>query len=81
MIAKDLTQPTPYGVLKAQNIAPMNTLIKIDDLDMVNVIQLQESYAPIYYLTYPNFQVITTYNKSRMYATAVWQLGENIASR
>ena len=81
VIAKDLTQPTPYGVLKAQNIAPMNTLIKIDDLDMVNVIQLQESYAPIYYLTYPNFQVITTYNKSRMYATAVWQLGENIASR
>jgi membrane-bound lytic murein transglycosylase B len=25
--------------------------------------------------------VITTYNKSRMYATAVWQLGAEIASR
>lgn len=81
VIAKDLAQPTPYGVLKSQNVTPINSLVKIDDLDMVNVIQLQESYAPIYYLTYPNFQVITTYNKSRMYATAVWQLGENIASR
>lgn len=56
-------------------------MVKIDDLDMVNVIQLQESYGPIYYITYPNFQVITTYNKSRMYATAVWQLGTEIANR
>jgi membrane-bound lytic murein transglycosylase B len=81
IIAKDLEQPTPYGVLKNQGVTPTNPIVKIDDLDMVNVIQLQDSYAPIYYLTYPNFQVITTYNKSRMYATAVWQLGTEIASR
>ena len=81
IIAKNLEQPTPYGVLKTQGISPTNPIVKIDDLDMVNVIQLQERYSPIYYLTYPNFQVITTYNKSRMYATAVWQLGTEIASR
>ena len=81
IIAKDLEQPTPYGALKNQGISPINPLVKIDDLDMVNVIQLQESYGPIYYITYPNFQVITTYNKSRMYATAVWQLGTEIANR
>ncbi|CAB1214713.1 lytic murein transglycosylase B [Acinetobacter bouvetii] len=81
IIAKDLEQPTPYGALKNQGISPTNPIVKIDDLDMVNIIQLQESYAPIYYITYPNFQVITTYNKSRMYATAVWQLGTEIASR
>ncbi|MDK1682939.1 MULTISPECIES: lytic murein transglycosylase B [Acinetobacter] len=81
IIAKNLEQPTPYGVLKNQGVTPTNPIVKIDDLDMVNIIQLQDSYAPIYYITYPNFQVITTYNKSRMYATAVWQLGTEIASR
>lgn len=81
IIAKDLTQPTPYGVIKTQGITPMNPIVKIDDLDMVNVIQLQENYGSIYYVTYPNFQVITTYNRSRMYATALWLLGTEIASR
>lgn len=81
VIAKDLTQPIPYGVLKSQGIQPINPIVKVDDLDLVNVIQLQDSYGPIYYLTYPNFQVITTYNRSRMYATAVWQLGNEIVSR
>lgn len=81
LIAKDLTQPTPYGVLKAQNVTPTNPLVKIDDLDMVNLIQHQESYGPIYYITYPNFQVITTYNRSRLYATALWLLGTEIVNR
>ncbi|WP_166170154.1 lytic murein transglycosylase B [Acinetobacter sp. SA01] len=81
IIAKDLEQPTPYGALKTQGITPINPIVQIDDLDMVNIIQLQDSYGPIYYITYPNFQVITTYNKSRMYATAVWQLGNEIVSR
>ncbi|MDR6187393.1 membrane-bound lytic murein transglycosylase B [Acinetobacter baylyi] len=81
VIAKDLTQPTPYGVLKSQGVTPLNPVVKIDDLDLVNVIQFQENYGPMYYITYPNFQVITTYNRSRMYATAVWLLGTEVASR
>ncbi len=81
IIAKDLTRPTPYGALKTQGVTPLNPIVKIDDLDLVNVIQLQENYGPMYYITYPNFQVITTYNRSRMYATAVWLLGTEVASR
>lgn len=81
VIAKDLTQPMPYGVLKNQGVSPLNPIVKIDDLDLVNLIQLQDSHGPIYYLTYPNFQVITTYNRSRMYATALWLLGTEITSR
>lgn len=81
IISTNLEQPLPYGALKTQGISPLNSLVKIDDLDLVNVIQLQESHGPIYYITYPNFQVITTYNKSRLYATAVWQLGTEIVSR
>ena len=81
VIAKDLTQPVPYGTLKDQGVTPLNPIIKIDNLDLVNVIQLQENYGPMYYITYPNFQVITTYNRSRMYATAVCLLGTEVASR
>jgi len=81
IIAKDLTQPSPYGALKTLGIEPLNPMVKIDDLDLVNVIQLQDNNGPIYYITYPNYQVITTYNRSRLYATAVWQLGTEVASR
>lgn len=81
VIAKDLKQPTPYGVVKKLGVSPTNPLVKIDDLDMVNVIQLQDKFGPIYYITYPNYQVITEYNRSRLYATAVWLLGSEIASR
>ena len=73
--------PTPYGELKRLGITPVNPLVKIDDLDLVNVIQLQDRSGPIYYIPYPNFQVITAYNRSRMYATAVWLLGTEVASR
>ncbi|HQZ60101.1 MAG TPA: lytic murein transglycosylase B [Acinetobacter sp.] len=81
VIAKDLTQPIPYGELKKRGISPIDPIVKIDDLELVNVIQLQDYSGPIYYITYPNFQAITTYNKSRMYATAVWLLGTEVASR
>lgn len=81
IISQNLELPTPYGVLKAQGVTPVNSIIKIDSIDLVNVIQLQEQNRHIYYITYPNFQVITTYNKSRLYATAVWQLGNAIVGR
>ncbi|MEB3766171.1 lytic murein transglycosylase B [Acinetobacter sp. MD2] len=81
VIAKDLTQPTPYAILQQKGISPLNPIVKIDEFDPVNVIQLQDYNASIYYITYPNFQVITTYNKSRMYATAVWLLGTEIMAQ
>lgn len=81
IISKDLNQPTPYGVLRQLGVKPIQPSVNIDDLDLVNVIQLQGESSPIYYITFPNFQVITTYNKSRMYATAVWQLGTAVKNR
>lgn len=78
VISQDLNKPVPFGLLKEQGVTPLDPLIKIDDFELVNLIQLQGENGPIYYITYPNFQVITTYNRSRMYATAVWQLGEEV---
>ncbi len=81
VIAKDLTQPRPAGELALLGLTPLDSATKIDPLEMVNGVRLMDSNGPIYWITYPNYQVITTYNRSRLYATAVWQLGEAIVTR
>lgn len=83
IIAKpfELGNTKPYGQMKQLGLQPLNPIVKIDPLDMVNGIQLQDVQGMIYYIIYPNFNVITTYNNSRMYAAAVWLLGEEVNSR
>ena len=81
VVAKDLTLPRPAGELALLGLTPLDSSIKIDPLQLVNGVRLMDSDGPIYWITYPNYQVITTYNRSRLYATAVWQLGEAIVSR
>lgn len=73
VIAKDLTQPIRYGVLSMKGLIPRTGYV--DPAQPVNGIRLMGDSGPLYWITYPNFQVITTYNRSRMYAMAVWQLG------
>ena len=34
---------------KTRGFLPVDPLVKIDDLDLVNVIQLQDQFGPIYY--------------------------------
>lgn len=79
IIATDLTKPKPFAELKQKGLLPSSGTI--DDGQLVNGIRLIERDAPAYFITYPNFQVITTYNRSRMYAAAVWQLGQAIEAR
>ena len=45
------------------------------------VIKLDGSNGPEYWMVFNNFQAITKYNTSRLYATAVYQLAEAIAGR
>ncbi len=45
------------------------------------VIKLDGNNGPEYWMVFNNFQAITKYNTSRLYATAVYQLAEAIAGR
>jgi membrane-bound lytic murein transglycosylase B len=76
VIATDLTKPRLAAELKALGLSAVTA--PVADTDLVNGVRLMEEIAPAYWVTYPNFQVITTYNRSRMYAMAVWQLGQAI---
>ena len=71
----------PAGEFASLGLTPLNPITKLDPLDMVNGIRLMEDFGPTYWIIYPNYVAITSYNYSRNYATAVWQLGEAITNR
>ena len=52
-----------------------------NDKPSVTLVTLEGSAGPEYWIVYNNFKAITTYNISRLYATAVHQLAEAIAGR
>ncbi len=47
----------------------------------VTLVTLEGAAGPEYWIVYNNFKAITTYNNSRLYAAAVYQLAESIAGR
>ena len=47
----------------------------------VTLVTLEGVDGPEYWIVYNNFKAITTYNISRLYATAVYQLSQSIAGR
>jgi hypothetical protein len=40
------------------------------------LLMLEEAEGPSYWLAFGNWYVLTRYNRSRLYATAVWQLAQ-----
>lgn len=56
-------------------------VIHTEDGPPASLITLEGATGPEYWIVYNNFKAITTYNISRLYATAVYQLAEAIAGR
>ncbi len=56
-------------------------VLHLDGGQPVTLITLEGAAGPEYWIVYNNFKAITTYNISRLYATAVYQLAQAIAGR
>jgi membrane-bound lytic murein transglycosylase B len=48
--------------------------------DPVGLLMLEEAEGPSYSLVFGNWYVLTRYNRSRLYATAVWQLAQALVA-
>jgi membrane-bound lytic murein transglycosylase B len=48
--------------------------------DPVGLLMLEEAEGPSYSLVFGNWYVLTRYNRSRLYATAVWQLAQALVT-
>lgn len=49
--------------------------------DPVGLLMLEEADGPSYWLAFANWYVLTRYNRSRLYATAVWQLAQALVAK
>ena len=87
--AADFVNPG-NSVTLDQSIASLSALgyrptfadnVRVDGRMPATLITLEGVAGPEYWIVYNNFKAITTYNISRLYATAVYQLAESIAGR
>ena len=68
--------------LQAKGYRPLELrFVSMDAGPAATLITLEGAAGPEYWIVYNNFKAITTYNISRLYATAVYQLSRAIAGR
>ena len=66
----------PLQQMEAWGYAPLE---RVDADTPSTLLKLEGERGPEYWLVFGNFRTITRYNKSPMYALAVWQLAQAIA--
>ncbi|MBS9781698.1 MAG: lytic murein transglycosylase B [Gammaproteobacteria bacterium] len=72
----------PFTTLSDLNLQGFNTKTLIADSNQeVGLLKLAGKNEPLYFITFNNFSVITTYNTSPMYAMAVFNLAKSIESQ
>ena len=76
VVNQSLKPSTTAGELRNRCFKPTEPL---NDREVASAIELQGDSGPEFWLGLHNFYVITRYNRSRLYAMAVWQLSEAIA--
>ncbi len=79
LISRQVSQPK-YSVasLRTQGVMPEE---QISDSQAAMLLELQGQGGPEYWLGFENFYVITRYNRSQLYALAVYQLAQAIRER
>lgn len=75
LVARGVTPETPVGEFRKSGVVTATDLP--EDLPAA-LILLEGENAPEYWLGFKNFYVITRYNRSPLYAMAVYQLSEEI---
>ena len=77
-----LTLDQTLASLQAKGYRPLELrFVSMDAGPAATLITLEGAAGPEYWIVYNNFKAITTYNISRLYATAVYQLSRAIAGR
>jgi membrane-bound lytic murein transglycosylase B len=64
---------------RADGVAPPEGATGIADDSTAALILLEEASGDTWWLGFENFYVLTRYNRSRLYASAVWNLAQRIA--
>lgn len=79
LVSRQLSQPR-YSVanLRDQGVMPGGP---VSDARSALLLELQGRDGPEYWLGFDNFYVITRYNRSQLYAMAVYQLSQEIRER
>jgi membrane-bound lytic murein transglycosylase B len=72
-----LSERRDYANWIALNVMPLAPA-DIDPQWAAVLVQLDDREGPVYRLGFNNFYVLTRYNRSRLYATAVWDLAQAI---